>query len=139
VVSAGSPRLFPVAQEQLTSDDYYTPSWLFERMGITFDLDVCAPPGGVPWIPAARFYTQEDDGLASEWSGRVWMNPPFSAPEPWISKFIAHSHGVALVPMSNGRWFHTLWGHARGIVLVAAFGDECVAAISRLGVVRRIA
>lgn len=51
------PRLFPVQQDGLTSDDYYTPRWLFDRMGITFDLDVCAPPGGVPWIPATRATT----------------------------------------------------------------------------------
>ena len=48
-------RLFAVQQEQLTSDDYYTPAWVFERMGIEFDLDVAAPPGGIPWIPAKRF------------------------------------------------------------------------------------
>lgn len=31
------PALFGAAQTQLTSDDYYTPAWLFERMGLTFD------------------------------------------------------------------------------------------------------
>ena len=38
--------LFGAEQSELTSDDYYTPAWVFERMGIEFDLDPCAPPGG---------------------------------------------------------------------------------------------
>lgn len=62
------PALFGAPQTALTSDDYYTPAWVFERLGITFDLDVCAPPGGIPWIPAARYYTMEDDGLAQPWT-----------------------------------------------------------------------
>jgi hypothetical protein len=39
-------QLFPVPQTVTTSDDYYTPPHIFERLGLTFDLDVCAPPGG---------------------------------------------------------------------------------------------
>jgi hypothetical protein len=30
-----------------TSDDYYTPPFIFEALGVEFDLDVSAPPGGV--------------------------------------------------------------------------------------------
>ena len=158
-----APRLFPVAQEQLTSDDYYTPAWVFERMGITFDLDVCAPPGGVDWIPADRYFTQEDDGLAQPWVGRVWMNPPFSGTAAWVDRFIDHRHGVCLVPHSRARWHARLWASPATLVdvnacgdsmfnfyrasdgqmtniympvFMAAFGDECVDAIARLGVVR---
>jgi len=155
------PRLFPVAQHGTTSDDYYTPAWVFERMGIEFDLDVCAPPGGVGWLPAARFLTQEDDGLATPWTGRVWMNPPYSNTTPWADRFIEHGNGVALVPHSRSAWWGRMWSSAPAIadagmfrfvraadgklenvfmpVVFAAFGDECVEAIGRLGVVRKIA
>ena len=146
--------LFPAPQTQATSDDYYTPAWIFERMGIEFDLDVAAPPGGIPWVPAKRYFTMEDDGLSQPWEGRVWMNPPFSKPSPWARKFIEHRHGVALVPHSKSAWHIALWEAADGCAMpgagyfpftggwisipvwFAAFGADCVEAISRLGRVR---
>jgi hypothetical protein len=156
------PRLFPVEQRETTSDDYYTPAWVFERMGIRFDLDVCAPPGGIPWIPADRFFTMADDGLAQPWHGRVWMNPPYSNSTPWVERFITHRHGIALVQMARAHWCHRLWREADAVVLAtaddklfefiasdgtwqhvympvhfAAFGDDCVEAIAHLGRVRR--
>jgi hypothetical protein len=145
----------------MTSDDYYTPQWVFERMGLEFDLDVCAPPGGVPWVPASRFYTMADDGLAAPWEGRVWMNPPFTDCAPWVTRFIEHGNGVAVVQVSKSRHSARLWQAADAVTFVGgfpfydptlgsegqvympcwftAFGDECVAAIGRLGTVRRIA
>jgi hypothetical protein len=44
--------LFNTVQHGLTSDDYYTPPWIFEKLAITFDLDVASPTGGCHWIPA---------------------------------------------------------------------------------------
>ena len=150
--------LFGAPQEETTSDDYYTPSWLFEEMGIRFDVDVAAPPGGVPWIPADRFYTKADNGLAQPWVGRVWMNPPFSEAEPWCMKFVDHADGVGLLPLNNGLWLDQLWKSGGRCVLIRdnllfsrpdksnrsifvrtalwAFGAECVDAISRIGHVR---
>lgn len=148
------PALFGAPQTALTSDDYYTPAWVFERLGITFDIDVCAPPGGIPWIPAERYFAMEDDGLAQPWEGRVWMNPPYSSPSAWVDKFIAHGNGVCLVPFAKSAWFDRLWASADAIVApgvaasrfvggpifmpvhLAAYGAECVEAIGRLGVAR---
>ena len=155
------PPLFGMPQAERTSDDYYTPSFVFERMGIEFDLDVCAPPGGIPWVPAARHYTLADDGLSSPWVGRVWMNPPYSDVTPWWGRFTAHRNGVALLPMAKSHWVNRVWDEADGVVIgeqggemhfirpgepkplriwfpvfFAAFGAECVEAIGRLGRVR---
>jgi hypothetical protein len=69
------PPLFGIEQTELTSDDFYTPKWLFDRLCITFDLDVCAPQGGIAWIPATRYYTKADDGLALPWLGRTFRRP----------------------------------------------------------------
>jgi hypothetical protein len=164
-ITQPSPRLFPLSQDQVTSDDYYTPPWLFERMAITFDIDVCAPPGGLPWIPAARSYTQVDDGLAQPWEGRVWMNPPFSNTAQWVDRFLAHRDGVMLCQVSKSAYTTATWAAVDAVVMVpgkiafvvshdltggddryrqiympcwlVAFGDDCVDAIGRVGPVRR--
>lgn len=68
--------LFGSPQTEKTADDYYTPPHVFDALALRFELDVAAPPGGVPWVPAERYYTKEDDGLAQPWAGRVWMNLP---------------------------------------------------------------
>ena len=81
----------------LSTDDWYTPPWLFEAMGVEFDLDVAAPPGGVPWIPAKRYYTENDDGLAQPWVGFVWCNPPYSSPTRWLDRMVQHGNGIILV------------------------------------------
>lgn len=61
--------LFNVVSESTTTNDYYTPKWLFDAMGLTFDIDVAAPLQGIPWLPAKRWFSQIDDGLAQELGG----------------------------------------------------------------------
>ena len=159
-----APRLFPVGYDAPTSDDYYTPASVFDALGLTFDLDVAAPPGGVSWVPADRFYDPTDDGLAQRWAGRVWMNPPYSNVTPWWRRFAAHRNGVALLPAAKSQWLNDVWADAEAValgaqggemyfvrpdnpkplriwfpVLFAAFGDECCRAIARLGPIRRAA
>jgi len=96
------------------SDEHYTPKWLFDGMGIEFDLDVAAPTGG-SHVPSRNYYTESDDGLAQRWSGNVWMNPPFSKPSPWVEKFIANGQGIALLVVSRSQWFRDIWDAADGI------------------------
>lgn len=145
-----------IVPQSKARDERYTPAFVFDRMGLTFDLDVCAPVGGCPWIPAAKSYSLVDDGLTQPWHGRVWMNPPYSTATAWVTKFIEHRHGVALVGHAKSKWHNRLWAEADAAVVpfeyfdfvggsifmpvwFAAFGDECVEAVGRLGVVRRTA
>lgn len=140
-------------QETRTSDDYWTPKWVFDALGLEFDLDVACPPEGPPHTPASAFYTQETDGLASPWWGTVWMNPPFSNMSPWVHKFIEHQNGIALVISSKSKWFRRLWDDADGLVFLppnmkfdqgaifmptflAAYGDQCVEALTKSGLGR---
>lgn len=67
-------RLFGI-EDALDSDAWYTPSWVFEGLGLMFDLDVAAPAEPLPWIPARMSYTVADDGLSLPWHGTVWCNP----------------------------------------------------------------
>lgn len=102
-------RLFNTEQTELTSDDYYTPKWIFDALGLHFDLDVASPPHPTH-VPCDRYYTQADDGLTAEWYGRVWMNPPFSKTGPWVERWLSHGNGVSLLPcVKHSRWTETLW------------------------------
>ena len=60
------------------TDERFTPFWVLdlvvEVMG-GIDLDPCADPR--KRVPATRHFTKEDDGLEQNWSGRVFLNPPF--------------------------------------------------------------
>jgi hypothetical protein len=98
-----------------TSDDYYTPKWIFDALGLEFDTDPAQPIGGCSWIPVKRYYTIVDDGLSQEWVGRVWCNPPFSKPALWIDKFITHGNGIMLVTFSRSKSFINLWNKSDGI------------------------
>lgn len=66
----------------------------------SFDLDPCAAPLPRPWPTARRMNAQQDaNGLAIEWDGRVWMNPPYTsaALRRWLQKLAGHNHGTALI------------------------------------------
>lgn len=152
--------LFGVEQTAQTSDDCYTPPHVFESLGLEFDLDVCAPPGGAPAVPCKRFFTMVDDGLSQDWEGRVWMNPPYSNSTPWVRRFIEHGNGVALLPMCKSNWINAIFSSAHGVcigpgggemrflrpgaeplrigspVFFAAIGDGCVEALHNIGTVR---
>lgn len=96
------------------SDEHYTPKWIFDQLGLTFDLDVAAPESG-SHVPCLKSFTEADDGLAQKWHGLVWMNPPFSKPSPWVEKFIAHDNGIGLLVVSRSKWFRDLWTKADAI------------------------
>lgn len=152
--------LFTVPQIQMTKNDHYTPKWVFDLLDVEFDLDVAAPPGGVPWIPAKRYYTQADDGLAQPWEGLVWCNPPFNNILPWVNRLNEHRNGIALFPQTKGKWREEVWAGADGLVenkkvnqmqfhylgrkdkclfhtlFIAAWGEVGIEALSNIGRVR---
>ena len=109
-------RLFTTRQEGRTSDDYDTPKWIFDALGIEFDLDVACPADGPLYTPCKAFYTQEDDGLVQDWHGTVWMNPPFSHTNDWAYRFMEHANGICLVPMGKTKWFDKLWQTADAVM-----------------------
>lgn len=91
------------------SVDWYTPKWIFDELGLKFDLDPCAPINGVPWIPAAKVYSLPQDGLALPWDGLVWLNPPYGKfTGAWLQRMNGrHRNGVALVfARTDCKWFH---------------------------------
>lgn len=89
-------RLFTL-EHAADTDDWYTPPWIFEGLNDTFSLDVCTPPGGVPWIPCEDYFTPDDDGLSLDWWGFVWCNPPYSSPTKWCDKWVEHGNGIIVL------------------------------------------
>ena len=112
------PRPVPVASNAAHSGrgqvntryEWYTPPIVVEAartaLGGAIDLDPasCGPANEV--VRAGRYYTREDDGLAHDWSGRVWLNPPYAARELdlWCQA-ARHYAGpiVILLPLTTSR------------------------------------
>lgn len=103
--------LFGIEPEMvaLTTDDWYTPRWIFAAAGLTFDMDVAAPMDPeARTVPARRYLSAVEDGLATPWEGLVWCNPPYSGSTPWVERWCAHGNGLILVPAVKSRWIGTL-------------------------------
>lgn len=105
------------------SDEWYTPAYIFDALGERFDLDVAAPREGPRHTPADNWYSDEHDGLKSEWHGFVWMNPPFghqSTKRNWLRKFFDHGEGVALLPdRTSAPWWQEYAPRASAILFIA--------------------
>lgn len=108
------------------SSEWYTPAKYIEAarelMG-AIDLDPASCEQANQTVCAERYYSAADDGLAQQWRGRVWLNPPYgrdstgeSSQGVW-SQHLAEeyeagrvSEGVLLVNAVTGcRWFAPLW------------------------------
>lgn len=93
----------------------------------TIDLDPATNAAAQARIGATAFYTAEDDGLAHEWAGRVWMNPPYSHPlvEQFTGKLLAELDAgrvteaiVLLNNASDTRWMQRLFRPGAVLCLV---------------------
>ena len=50
----------------------------------TVDLDPCCNDINNPNVPALNYYTEETNGLAHDWHGKVFMNHPYSNSKEWV-------------------------------------------------------
>ncbi len=82
------------------TDEWYTPPYIFEALECHFDWDVAHPGGNrAAWVPTNNRLTHSS--LELPWQGFIWMNPPFgprNGIDPWLTKFVNHGNGIALVP-----------------------------------------
>jgi hypothetical protein len=106
------------------SDEWFTPWYIFEALGVQFDLDVAAPAVGakLTHVPAQEFITS--NSLTEDWARDfVWMNPPFGGRNgivPWLDKFFAHGNGVALTPdRTSAPWWQDAAGKANAVLFIA--------------------
>jgi hypothetical protein len=100
-------------------DEWLTPPWILARLG-QFDLDPCAPIVR-PWPTARHHFTIDDNGLAREWHGRVWMNPPFGTKaQHWMARMAGHGDGIAMIPArtETAMFFNSVWPHADAVLFM---------------------
>jgi len=105
----------------MISDTWLTPPHILDALG-PFDLDPCAAPEPRPWPTAARHITKPDDGLAHDWQGRVWLNPPYSRQAVrWIERLADHGHGTALIfARTDTSWFvEQVWRRADALLFLS--------------------
>lgn len=104
---------------------WLTPPHIIPALGgwQAFDLDPCAAPAPRPWPTALRMNAEADeDGLAIEWAGRVWLNPPYSSAivARWLERLADHDRGTALVlarteTAAFRRW---VWERSAGLLFL---------------------
>lgn len=105
------------------SDEWYTPAYIFDALGLRFDIDVAAPAVR-RHVPAPLWLTAQDDGLKYRpyWYGLIWMNPPFGARNglvPWLDAFFAHGNGIALTPdRTSAPWWQDAAARADAVVFL---------------------
>src|SRR3972149_6751682 len=90
-------------------DDWRTESWLLDYFR---DWDDPCPNEGT-------------DGLLREWGERVYLNPPYSNPKPWVERAILEARrGKTIVLLlrhdSSTEWWRLL--HQAGAVFAAIIG-----------------
>ena len=90
------------------SDNWETPQDLFDSLDAKyhFDLDVCADKNNTK---CKLFYSVEVDGLAQDWKGVCWMNPPYGRQiGKWLQKaYESDATVVCLVPArTDTAWWH---------------------------------
>ena len=109
-------------------NEWYTPKEYIDlarqAMG-SIDLDPASNDHAQQIVQANTYYTQDDDGLAQEWAGNVWLNPPYekSLVSQFTDKLIASprvGHYTVLVNnATDTAWFQRLANNATAICLVA--------------------
>ena len=118
-------------------NEWYTPSAYIEAarqaMG-SIDLDPASCDLAQKTVKAGKYYTISDDGLARDWDGNVWLNPPYS--KDLIGKFAekvvveSERFEQAIVLVNNATetaWFQSMARKADAICLFAGrirFNDK---------------
>lgn len=118
----------PFVAHNSGENEWYTPAVYIEAareaMG-SIDTDPASCEHANKTVRAGVYYSIDDDGLAQEWRGNVWMNPPYSG--GLVAKFAeklneqveAGNATSAVVLVNNAtetQWFAAMCKHASAII-----------------------
>ena len=119
-MSVTSPRAMGSHQShRMGTDVWLTPPHILDALG-PFDLDPCSSLDR-PWDTARQHYTVEDDGLAQDWAGRVWCNPPYGLQAwTWLERLADHGQCTALIfaRTETAGFFRTVWRRASALLFL---------------------
>lgn len=100
---------------------WLTPPEIIRDLG-PFDLDPCAAPEPRPWPTAARHIALPEDGLYAEWSGMVWLNPPYGPHTgEWLARLASHPEGgvaFTFARTETSYFFDHAWARGAGFYFV---------------------
>lgn len=106
-------------------NEWYTPERFIEAARLTMgkiDLDPASSKRANETVKAGVIYTIEDNGLTKDWSGNVWMNPPYAQPlmtqfsEKLISDLRSINNAIVLVNnATETKWFQAMARKANAI------------------------
>lgn len=90
------------------TDMWETPIDLFQKLDSAyhFTIDVCATNENKK---CDEFFSKEQDGLAQEWTGNVWCNPPYGREiGKWVKKASESKCFVCMLlpARTDTKWFH---------------------------------
>ncbi len=105
-------------------DEWYTPAKYIETAREVLgriDLDPASNDFANKTVKADRYFTEESNGLEQEWSGNIWMNPPYSTAllSQFADKLISSNFSQAIVLVNNATetaWFEKMISKASAIV-----------------------
>jgi phage N-6-adenine-methyltransferase len=107
--------------QQSLSNEHYTPTKYLDAARTVLgsvDLDPASCTEANAVVKAEKFFSAEDDGLAQNWHGRIWLNPPYgSLVGDFVAKFTEEYEagrvkaGIILVNAhcTDTAWFKPLW------------------------------
>ena len=105
---------------QGATNTWFTPKRIVGALG-GFDLDPCTQSFR-PFDTALRHieYDRGQCGIEQEWSGRVWLNPPYGKDVGvWLEKLERHGNGIALVfSRTETRWAQRALSKCDGVLFL---------------------
>ena len=129
-ITRRSLRLGPSAPSQIMQSgkmEWFTPAHVVaaarDALGGAIDLDPASCSRANQTVRATKFFTKEDDGLAQDWRGTIWLNPPFTKGlvDRFISKLVTEPGVTAWVALTSNtteaRWAQKLFAHADVVCL----------------------
>jgi hypothetical protein len=113
------------------NNEWYTPAQYIKLARAVMggiDIDPASNAIAQETVRASTYFSKDDCGLAKEWNGRIWLNPPYA--RGLISKFADKlltewrsgrcTQAIVLINnTTDTRWFHRLTAAATSICLTS--------------------